>query len=409
MRRIAGIFLSALLLLGSVNTCRAKSEESEEKIKITFMSSGTGNYAKERKKDLEEKLLEEFPDIEICVEAYPDEQYYNRLNTRLSMGDGPDLFQIQPFWAGPNAVQKLAPAGYLEPLDDLPIISDAADDTKESVTYNGHVYSLSKFRMILCTYYNKKIFRELGLSIPQNWTEFLEVCEKLKENGIMPLVSGNKDSYGLQFGLYQIAAGQVYAANPNYNWQLEDGTVKFTDKGTWDSVIDKYLSLYEKHYVEEHSLTVSLTEAIERFADGEAAMMFGGNFNSSAVSEKMAEDLGVFPLPANEEDQPVYAVISLGGGTAVYAQGEHVELCKKIFEKLYVSEMESIGASAGYSGLWTDFAVFEESGRYASNCNQGWKGNVEWVLEDGVSRIIGGEKITAEYIAAEMQKAYEEN
>lgn len=86
------------------------------------MESGTGNYADVRKQSLEAQLLDDFPDIEIIVEAYPEEQYYSILNTRLSMGEGPDFFNIQPNWAGPNAVQKLAPAGYLEPLDDLAVI-----------------------------------------------------------------------------------------------------------------------------------------------------------------------------------------------------------------------------------------------------------------------------------------------
>ena len=170
------------------------------------MVSGTGNYAQTQKQSLEEQLLDDFPDIEIAVEAYPEEQYYSILNTRLSMGEGPDFFNIQPYFAGPNAVQKLAPAGYLVPLEDLPVIQNADPQNLESVSWNGHVYSMNRFSMILCTYYNKTIFDQLGLKIPQNWPEFLTVCEQLKNAGITPVISGNKDSYALQFGLYQIAA-----------------------------------------------------------------------------------------------------------------------------------------------------------------------------------------------------------
>ena len=89
------------------------------------MVSGTGDYAKTQKEKLEQQLLPYFPDIEITVEAYPEEQYYTLLNTKLSMGEGPDFFDIQPNLAGPNAVQKLAPAGYLEPLDDLELVQKA--------------------------------------------------------------------------------------------------------------------------------------------------------------------------------------------------------------------------------------------------------------------------------------------
>ena len=39
------------------------------------MVSGTGDYAKTQKEKLEQQLLPYFPDIEITVEAYPEEQY----------------------------------------------------------------------------------------------------------------------------------------------------------------------------------------------------------------------------------------------------------------------------------------------------------------------------------------------
>lgn len=405
MRKITGILLAAAVIWGSAGICMAETEEAAEKIPITFMMTGTGDGAEVWKKELEELLLEDFPNIEINVEAYPDEQYYNTLNTRLSMGDGPDLFAIQAYWAGPNAVQKLAPAGYLEPLDDLPVILGASEEEKDPVSYGGHVYSVSRYKMKLCTFYNKKIFAGLGLSVPRNWDEFLEVCECLKSHGITPVISGNKDSYALQFGLYQIAACLVYADNPDYNRELADGTAKFTDAGTWDSVIERYMELYKNNYVQEHSLAISIAEAAERFADGEAAMMFGGDFNYQDLSESMDEELGAFSLPANEEGEPVYGVLSYGGGTAVYAGGAHVELYKKIANKL-LAETDSF-LITGEEGLWEEFEELQSEGRYTSNCNQGWKGDVEWVLEDGVSRMIGGMEVSAFSITADMQKAYD--
>lgn len=402
-----GIVFALFLILASADICAAQETDASEKIPITFLENGTGNYGETRKKALEEQLLEEFPDIEIVVENYPEEQYYSILNTRLSMGAGPDFFFIQPNWAGPNAVRKLAPAGYLEPLEDLSVVQEAPDEDKDPVSYGGHVYSLTRRDMRLCMFYNKRIFEEQGLSIPKNWTEFLEVCQKLKENGITPIISGNKDGYALQFGLYQIAACQVYADLPDFNERLADGTAEFTDAGTWNEVIDRYVMLYQEGYVEEHSLSVSQAEALQRFAEGEGAMLFGGDFNYSTLVETMdREDLGAFPLPANEEGDPVYGVISRGGGIAVYAGGDHVDLCKKIFQKL--NEPAEEESSGDYQELWAEFDDIQEAGRYTINCNQGWKGDVEWVLEDGVSRKIGGERVTAEEIADKMQKAYEE-
>lgn len=377
-----------------------------EKTEIVFMANGTGDYAQQYKESLEEKLLEEFPDIEIVVEAYPEEQYYDILNTKLSMGEGPDIFFIQPNWAGPNAVRKLAPAGYLEPIEDLPCVQKATDDQREPVSYEGHVYSLSYGNMILCTYYNKKIFEKYHISVPQNWKEFLEVCEKLKQNGITPIIAGNKDSFALQFGLYQIAANVVYAKNPDFNEELEDGTTAFTDLDTWNLVIDQYMELYDNEYVQEHTLVMSNAEAVERFAKGEAAMLFGGNFNYSSLKRWLGKErLGAFPLPGNKEGDAVYTVVSYGGGSAVYAGGKNVELSKKILNKLLTYEKDYLNTE---ESIWNEFVELQEAGQYTINCNQGWKGDVEWVLEDGISRKIGGGSISTEYITEEMQKAYDQ-
>ena len=147
-------------------------------------------------------------------------------------------------------------------------------------------------------------------------------------------------------------------------------------------------------------------EALQRFSKGDAAMIFSGNFEYSFLKNAMGSDvLGAFPLPANDEDQPTYTVVSKGGGTAIYSGSEHIELCKKIFEKLY--QKEEVPASTN-DEIWNIFYDMEDEDRYTINCNQGWKGNVEWALEDGVSRKIGGAPISVNYITSMMQEAYEE-
>lgn len=415
MKKLSVLFqtaaITASLLLSPLSSVLAATPAdtvSQEKTEITFMVSGTGDYAQRYKESLEEKLLDDFPDIEITVEAYPDEQYYSTLNTKLSMGDGPDFFRIQSYWAGPNAVQKLAPADYLVPLDDLPVIQSTDKNNTDPFTYNGHIYSLDDGSMILCTYYNKSVFQKLGLSIPQNWQEFLDVCETLKQNGITPIVTGNKDSYTMQFCLYQIAASQVYAENPDFNAQLADGTTHFTDPGTWDKVLDQYLLLFKNNYVLEHSLTMGNSEAIERFTNGEAAMLFNANFTYPSLTTAMGEDeVGAFPLPANDVGQPVYTVISKGNGTAVYSGSKHIELCKQIFNKLYAPADASATEESSADNIWQIFLNLQEKGQYTNNCNQGWKGDVEWTLEDGLSQKIAGASISVNYITAQMQKAYE--
>ena len=112
----AALMLSLIL---AVSSGCLTSRAAEDPVEISFLTSGTGNAAEELKEDLEAQIQEDFPNVSISVEAYPDEQFYSILNTRLSTGNGPDFFSVQPYLAGPNGVQKLADAGYMEPLNAL--------------------------------------------------------------------------------------------------------------------------------------------------------------------------------------------------------------------------------------------------------------------------------------------------
>ena len=153
----AALMLSLIL---AVSSGCLPSRAAEEPIELSFLTSGTGNAAEEIREDLEAQIQEDFPNVSISVEAYPDEQFYSILNTRLSTGNGPDFFSVQPYLAGPNGVQKLADAGYMEPLNDLSIIQNAPEEQTAPMSSDGNVYSLSRFEMILCTYYNEDLFAQ---------------------------------------------------------------------------------------------------------------------------------------------------------------------------------------------------------------------------------------------------------
>ena len=294
----------------------------------------------------------------------------------------------------------------MEPLNDLSIIQNAPEEQTAPMSSDGNVYSLSRFEMILCTYYNEDLFAQCNLSVPTNWQEFLDCCAVLKSNGIQPLISGNKDSFVLQFGIYQIAASQVYAKNPDYNAQLYTGETRFTDPGTWDEAIRRYLLLYDEGYVQPHSLKMGQAEALERFADGEAAMMMGGNFNDNTILDAIDGRFSLkgFPLPGNDEGEPLYGVISKTGGYAIYSQSEHLDLCKQIFEKLYKNN-----AQEEPNELFQAFDSLRENGQFTVNCNQGWQGDVEWALEDGLSRYIGGDDLSVHDITSQMQEQLQKN
>ena len=197
---------------------------------ITMMVSGTAQPNDFETQILPKLVKQKFPNITLEVTKLPDDQYYTALKTKLASGECADMILVQPKYAGANSVLGLAKAGYLAPLDDVSALQKVGKAGTAPFTYENKVYAVPEGVTMLGTYYNKDTFKKYNISEPKNWTEFLDACKKLKAAGVQPIVMGDKDSYVMQFGLYQIAANQIYPKNAQFDDKLKTGETKFTDK-----------------------------------------------------------------------------------------------------------------------------------------------------------------------------------
>lgn len=278
------ILLVAMLLSGC---------QKGDTITITMLCSGTVTENDFETEVFPRLVNETYPNIKVEVVKLPDNQYSTALLSRLASGSCADIILVQPMYASSTSVLELAAKGYLEPITDMEAVKLAGVGV-DSFTYNGEVYGIPTGVTILGTYYNQEIFSRYSLSVPKTWDEFLNVCEALKNNGVQPIVMGDKDKYEMQFGLYQLAANEIYPANSEYDIKLRDGSTSFTDSGTWDRILSMYYTLYEKEYIAQDSLSIGDAQAVQRFNDGKAAMIFGGSFDIQNMTKGEFET-GYFP------------------------------------------------------------------------------------------------------------------
>ncbi|WP_022767588.1 ABC transporter substrate-binding protein [Butyrivibrio sp. NC2007] len=395
---------------------------SDEQITLTMMFSGVATEGDFETEVLPKLVKEKFPNIDLEVTKLPDDQYYTALKTKLASGECPDIILVQPKYAGSNSVIELAKAGYLLDISDLEFLDKAGDAAKEAFSYDGKVYGVAQGVSILGTYYNKKMFEDNNLTVPKTWDEFLNCCEVLKNAGIQPIVMGDKDAYVMQFGLYQIAANEIYPQNGNYDDQLRTGETHFTDEGTWDKVLSMYGELYEKGYVIDSSLGLGAAQSIQMFVDGEAAMTFDGSFNASALCAAGAVDFerGYFPLPAVNGD--TYASMAPGGGPAVYSGTKHPDEVKAILNYWFDGESPVYQAFAstgnvlityGYGAdqndpMYDEFMNLYNQGKAWYWCNQAWPAGTENEMEALFGSMIGGQGTTVPDITNGMQNKLEE-
>lgn len=82
--------------------------------------------------------------------------------------------------------------GYIYDMSDLKCVSNLSDDALIQSTYDGKVFSIPLTYTCFGFVWNVDMLKEYGLEVPENLEEFLNVCETLKENGILPY-GANKD------------------------------------------------------------------------------------------------------------------------------------------------------------------------------------------------------------------------
>ncbi len=398
--------------------------ENAGDITLTMMVSGTAYENDFETEQLPKLVKEKWPNVTLEVTKLPDDNYYTSLKTKLASGECPDIILTQPMYAGQNSCYSMAEAGYLTPLNDLDAVEGRQD--LSSVTYKGDIVTLTNSISILGCYYNKDLFAQAGITAePQSWDEFLEDCKKLQDAGIQPIVMGDKDQYVLQFGLYQLAANEIYSKNPDYDTQLRTGDTSFTDEGTWDTVLEMYRTLYDNNYIDaSQSLGYGASQAITDFIDGKAAMTFDGSFNATALTAEGAAgafERGYFPIPGQDG---VYTATCLGAGYSIYSGSDYVDECKELLDywmdgksdvwkahlstgRIIATYGEGADSTPNYD-LFKPFVDLLNEGKGFYWCNQAWPAGTETEMEALFSEMVGGQGTTVEDITQGMQDKFED-
>ncbi len=271
-------------------------------------------------KDRVEAILVAFeakhPTIDIQLEEIAGTNYTTRLNTALAAGEAPDLFGLAP---GPDTAAAAA-AGYNVDLTNLIDISGLTQAARDAVVIDGKVYSapiLGSYTVGL--YYHRKVFEENGLTPPTNQTEFMALCQTLRDKGITPMIAPAQDGIIPAF-LYMMMASSVLKAE-GFD-AVRAGTRKLTDP---DVVKAAYFLRDIYGCFQEGSLATPYVEGKALFALGQGAMLEGGSADYAGFLEtNPAIDVGVVPFPAVDGGVPA-TVTGMEAPFNINAKSEHVD------------------------------------------------------------------------------------
>lgn len=189
---------------------------------------------------------------------------------------------------------------YEKQLKKLGVWNDilpAASSTVDSV-YGGMV-SLPYQYNIEGIWYNKAIFKKLGLSVPTTYPQLTADSKKILAAGYTPFATDGSDEWPVTrlIGMYIFRS-----LGPNAMKNVENGTAKLTSP-KYVAAAAAVQSMAEAGYFGTGFVTTDAAAATNEFLTGKAAMMYDGswllsNINDSSQDSIGASKIGLMPYPA---------------------------------------------------------------------------------------------------------------
>ena len=300
MRKHKRIALGLALMLCAGVFQAAAPVKAEEEVTIKFVHK----FPEENRMQFFEEIVAEFeaenPNIKINMTAYGDEEIKDKTRVLLGSADAPDIYFT---WSGERITQ------YVDTGNTLDITSYLEEDPEWKDSFNPVMLEASKkkdaYWCIPWDYscktvvYNKAVFSEAGVeTIPMTWGELLEICEKIKEAGFIPIAMGNQYPWVVCHYLTSLNGKMVPKDVLEKNYSLEDP--EFTDPG-YAEAMDLVKELYDKGYfnTDANSATWEMSQSMVQ--EGKAAMIYEEVQNLVNYNNILGEDgWGYFDLPEVE-------------------------------------------------------------------------------------------------------------
>ncbi len=277
-----------------------------------------------------------YPNVSIKLVKQPWQDFWTKLPLALQNGNGPALFGI-------HNSQHENLINYLEPYD-ISLEDLKADFTGvEGHVIDDNVYYIDYGMMTGSIFYNKKMWRDAGLTdadIPSTWDEFTAVAQKLTRKDDKGYITQagfnyNKDVKSIIMGLnYQ--KGQLM-------FQDDLKTIDMDNSVTAENM-QFLIDLYETHDVGSKDFGINDSES---FGQGQSAMVYKwGWFYNTLVNDYPDIEFGVFPVPAPGSTTP-FAYDRYNGESTIGISATNSEQDKEVaqaFIRYFMSNDDAMKA-----------------------------------------------------------------
>jgi raffinose/stachyose/melibiose transport system substrate-binding protein len=410
---ITAFLLTILMGVVLFNTIKLSDFTSEvaaakkTKVKIAFMH---WVYFPE---EILTRFNQEYPNITVDFQHYNLSSYSEILQKKIAMGEKLDVIGINAFelfkYGNQNALVDLGGEKFLNNYKtEIRSEIQKINNSKEyAVSYSAEYYGI---------WYNKILFDKYNLMVPENYNEFLEVCETFRENDVDPVVLGARDPEAASY-VYLL---RIIKFMDDANWQLKlkTGETNFTKGALFNSFVETE-KLIKNRYISEDSIGLTYHQAFDYFKNAKAAMLIAPDRSLNMVKEDFEKvcNPGVFIIPyADGKHESKTTANYLSALIGISKVSQNVEASGLLLEFLsrpeiadiysrdsisYPTLLETEARDLKYNDLWKPIRNNENRGPYDRYISQEDKKT----LDTNAKAFIGG-LISAEDLAGVFQKIF---
>ena len=349
-------FMFIILTFGLIGSVTAQNSD------VTLVYLASQGWIKDAEMELAEQFEAE-TGIHIDYQIIPADQYFNILQTRLTTGEGIDIFggqsgvtDLQILYDVEQNAVDLSDEEWISRADPLSVAETTLNDTTYGLTIwdtRGGIFDVV---------YNSAIFEEYGLEVPTTYAGLRSICETLLANDIVPIYEPISDGWHHVLWFPELGA-RYEEVTPGLSQALNSNETTFAENETMLTALDQLDELYGMGCFGEFALSDAVSDSAELLASGEYAMTVS-TLNLPSIIERdfdvPADQFGFFVMPLADNQN----LNQNPGGPSkfIYSGSEHVEEAREYFRFLaspeslqYLIDNDDDFASLNFSGLMDEF------------------------------------------------------
>lgn len=281
--RWLAVVVTAVAVCLGCSGCGAKAEVREPEkteLRVVFAEgdlSWTGSM-----EWVAERFMEENPDISVVLKSPGDvdgQSFTDRLKVLIAEDEFSDVLELRE-----SAI--FAQNGYLSELPE-----SVTSLVREEYRGKGACYAIPRYTTTLGILYNRDLFEKLGLSEPESYEDFLEICETIRDAGVNPLAIGGANNWHMGFWgnyLYQ-------------NYILNEENKAEWDSDALEEMLTDFRSFRKKHYVDARFQNITDSQTVQELSTGASAMLYSGPWMIDQIKNLNPQmEIGFFYVPAKQ-------------------------------------------------------------------------------------------------------------